>query len=189
MVSTWRKYPNTDSKVSATTIPIPSTHSVEMLWCTSTLSMTSWKNIGEASARKCMAMAANAMSRRAERCFMISGKNHRNPKGWFSWGRSKARLAKKISPPQSVQNVLRPIAKGTAALSASGFSTMILPSLAGLTPTTMTQLPSVMRAISGKTPVCANRASQLSLSCLAFSPISVAMRSTVAGLGSSLLSA
>src|SRR5471032_2211005 len=189
-VSVWRRKPKTASNTRASTMPTASTHKVVTLWWVSTLSITSWKKIGEASARICMAMAAMKMSRKAAFCFRISGMNQRRPKGWLGSVRRCWRLTKKTSPCQRAQNCSRD-SSVMAASAAIGLSTAIWssPLSSERMPTTISIFPSARRAISGNTPPWAISRAQLKWSTLAFRPMSAAILSSRPLVGSSAPSA
>ena len=169
-------------------MPTASTHSVVSLWCVSTLSMTTWKNIGDASDSICMATAAIRMSRKAAFCFSISGMNQLKPKRWFGSVILCSRLTNTTAPSHRAQNVSRS-SRTTLACAACGSRIATLPSPSARAPTTMTALPLVRRAISGKTPPCASRPVHERVSARAFRPMSAAMRSSSRSPGSSAPSA
>ena len=68
---------NTMNMMSA----MPTTHSVLRVWCTTTLSITTWVKSGVASATSWMASEASSTSRQIFLCLSNSGMNHLKPKG------------------------------------------------------------------------------------------------------------
>ncbi|TXT23964.1 MAG: hypothetical protein FD134_1832, partial [Gallionellaceae bacterium] len=53
-------------------MPIPMAHSVLIVWCTTTLSITTWVNTGAASAISCSTSEASSTSRQIALCLSSS---------------------------------------------------------------------------------------------------------------------
>src|SRR3984957_9292334 len=68
------------SNKPSVTMPTTSTTSVEIPLCTNTLSTTSWKKIGVASANNCTNSDATSTWASGRRYRRIEGQNQRNPK-------------------------------------------------------------------------------------------------------------
>jgi hypothetical protein len=58
---------NADEKISASTIPTPTATRVLLVWCTTTLSITTWVNKGVTKPTSCKARDASSISRQMGR--------------------------------------------------------------------------------------------------------------------------
>ncbi len=104
--------PSTVSNREIATSPIASTSRVDSERCTSTLSITTWKNSGETSANSCRKNEASSTSPSSRLYFRIAPRNQ-EMSNWRVRSVSPARRVIRISPPsQTAQSSSRDISSG-----------------------------------------------------------------------------